>query len=379
MDEIKPLDIIKKLGESQASTPDTGMKPEGDTPQFGVSETATPSEMQKQEVPREEGNEAGETAGSQQEPAVIERIPVKVYGKDGEIVRYSDGRIVLYENGEPKKEFSSIQEAFQKALASDEAFQKASQLKREIQEREKELEAKRQQLAEVLINAIDKMKIGGEEAVTFAKSLGIKISQELEEAVREGDEDAIKDLYNDVINIIKKQKDEIEKELSEIKTKMFQEKIMEIHSKEPIARINTLLPDKMLGSLFINGIIHAVSTQAIQSGVPITPDQVFEIANAVVSDLDTALKEYAKSYLDEIIDDASAKDIVYKILAKYPAIKEEITSQLASEVKSKLEQGKNSAVPTPQSNVAVGNVAEMPKGGIGIGYITEIIKKISGG
>lgn len=387
----KSKETLEKIASS-ASTPEEGMNAKDDQSQFGVSTTQSPSQEEtpqenvqsqdNQEMARDQKavEDTGTSATQQQtlEPQVVEKIPIKVYGKEGEVIRYSDGKVVLVQDGQPKREFANIQEALQKALASEETFQKASLLKKETEEKEKALEGKRQQLAELLLQAVDKINVGGEEAIEMAKSLGIKIPRAVEEAFLEGDDEAKESIYRDILQTIKAQKDDVEKELNEIKAKLYQDRLLEVVSKEPIQKINSIIPQKQLGTLMVNGILHAVAVQAMQNGLNLTPDQTIEIANKIVEDVEYTIREYSKTIMHESVDEQSARQVISNIFDKYPAIREEIVSKLKEEIGQKIEAGKNSGVPTPQTTVDTGNTQRTEEN-VGISHIMNVFKKITGG
>ncbi len=361
----------REIIEEIASTPEEGMKQEN--PQPVLSDEQPSLQQVSQEDVQKTTPEPQKTVEEKpSEPTEVERIPVKVMGKEGEMVRYSDGRVVYFEDGVPKREFSSLQEAFQKAVASDEKFQQASLLKKQVELKEQELEEKKKTVAEKLIQIAEKQLAGGEEFIKFIKETGYQLTPEQEASILENDESATYKIYLDVVKELKKQKDAIEQELGRIQQEKMQSEVQELLNNEFVKELDTLA-GKPVGTGMLVGILSGLAYKFAQEGSNVSIEDVKNVVQQFVTDMNLVIKQYAKNRLDELIDEGDAMNIVEKILKKYPTIEEKIKNDVIASLKNKKEAGIKSAIPTTPETKGVETI-EDKKSKVGKDFLMKILR-----
>jgi len=366
----KKRKTTREIIEEIDSTPSTNEGMNQETPQPELSDNTS------QEAMREEGTmptpepQEGTEAQQPSEPQEVERIPVKIFGKEGEIVRFSDGRVIYFEDGKPKREFNSIQEALQKAIASDEKFQQASLLKKQAEIKEQELEEKKRRIAEHLVQAVEKQIAGGQEFIEFLKEVGYEIEPEQEELILENDTETIYKIHLDVVKQLKKQKDLVERELQKIQQEKMQSEVQEVLSHQFIRELDEIA-GKPIGSGMLAGVLTGLAYTLAQQGSNLGFEEVKKATEQFVEDMNATLRQYAKMKIDELINEEDAMRVVDKILKKYPTIREKIEQEVLQNIKNKKEAGLKSAVPTaPPSQ----SEPAQEKTKIGKDFILKILK-----
>jgi len=350
--DYSPEDLISALDEvveDEASTPKEGMKPEEEVKEEQATQTEeTPSEGE--ETPEEEQKE-GEGEEKPSTPEIVEEFPAKVYGREGVVKRYSDGRVVFEVDGHPVREFKDMQELVQKGLASDEKFQQAAMLKKQAEMKIQELEKKKAEIGDKLLDIATRIQMGKDEVQKLASEYGITLTEEDLENLEYGDAATLNRIYQDVLKEAKRKKDEVERELQRAKSELMQFKLQEYLEAEPIRLLNEATGDRQIGTLFLANLETAVRAAAQAAGKEITEDQLPLIWDEIVKTIDEALNKVVEKKFPAMLNDKQKAEQVFKqIVQKYPDFIEQAKKQAVEEYIEKVKKG-NMEASTGQGGV----------------------------
>jgi len=341
MDENKDItaeDLSKVLSEKEenednqnASTSDNAemRQEEVSDNEQEKQETSTPEKEEKQEGDEE----------------IIKEFTAKVNGKEGTVKWYND-KVVFEVDGHPVREFKSMEELIQKGLGADEKFQQASMLRKQYEQKLKEIEAEKQQIANNMLSVTERLKQGKDEILKVAQEYGIELTEDDIEGLDYGDDTVVGDIIKKIAEKTASKRKDIEQKYVETQRQLLSLQMQEYLNAEPIKQLNEAVPESKIGDLFFAGLSQAIISQAQAGNIEVSPDNLPKIWQATVENVDKALKTVTEKQIPTIIKEKDkAKGILDNIVRMHPDLVKDIKEQAIKEYKDALKKGNEMATP----------------------------------